>query len=84
VLRLAVHDATVGDDDDPACARSGRHPGLHQPENPFLDYNIVFVPYCTGDFHLGDRVVTWNVDGGGRATMRFKGAANARAALNWT
>ena len=26
------------------------------PENPFADYSIVYVPYCTGDVHLGDRV----------------------------
>ena len=42
------------------------------------------MPYCTGDFHTGDRVVTWDVEGGGQATMRFKGATNARAVLNWT
>ena len=26
------------------------------PENPFAGYSIVYVPYCTGDVHLGDRV----------------------------
>ncbi len=26
------------------------------PENPFADYSIVYVPYCTGDVHLGDRI----------------------------
>src|SRR5690606_10230591 len=25
-----------------------------RPENPFQDWNVVFVPYCTGDFHAGD------------------------------
>lgn len=78
------YDPTVGDDDDPSLPGRGGILDFTNPENPFLDYNIVFVPYCTGDFHLGDRVVTWNVEGGGQATMRFKGAANARAALNWT
>ena len=24
------------------------------PDNPFADYSFVFVPYCTGDVHLGD------------------------------
>ncbi len=24
------------------------------PENPFLDWTVVFVPYCTGDYHGGD------------------------------
>jgi hypothetical protein len=26
------------------------------PENPIADWSIVFVPYCTGDVHLGDAV----------------------------
>lgn len=26
------------------------------PENPFAGYSIVYVPYCTGDVHLGDRI----------------------------
>lgn len=25
------------------------------PENPFHDWNLVFVPYCTGDVHAGSR-----------------------------
>jgi hypothetical protein len=26
------------------------------PENPFSGYSVVYVPYCTGDVHLGGRV----------------------------
>lgn len=26
------------------------------PENPLADHSFVYVPYCTGDVHLGDRV----------------------------
>lgn len=26
--------------------------------NPFRDFNLVYVPYCTGDVHAGDRVAT--------------------------
>jgi len=26
------------------------------PENPFAGHSVVYVPYCTGDAHLGDRV----------------------------
>lgn len=25
-----------------------------RPDNPFQDWNVVFVPYCTGDVHSGD------------------------------
>ena len=24
------------------------------PENPFRDFGVIFVPYCTGDVHIGD------------------------------
>jgi hypothetical protein len=40
----------------------GQEPGgngifdADNPENPFADYSIVYVPYCTGDAHLGDRI----------------------------
>jgi len=26
------------------------------PSNPFKDYSFVFVPYCTGDFHAGNKI----------------------------
>ena len=41
------------------------------PENLFAGDHLVFVPYCTGDIHAGDRVAQY----GGRAT-RHVGAAN--------
>lgn len=25
------------------------------PDNPFRDWNVVYVPYCTGDFHMGNK-----------------------------
>lgn len=31
----------------------------HQPANPLTDFTAIFVPYCTGDFHVGDRTVTY-------------------------
>ena len=27
------------------------------PRNPFRDWNLVFVPYCSGDMHAGQRTV---------------------------
>jgi len=32
---------------------------LDNPNNPFKDWNIVFVSYCTGDIHFGDSVVSY-------------------------
>ncbi|PCC73028.1 Pectinacetylesterase [Nannocystis exedens] len=39
-------------------------------DNPFRDMSFVYVPYCTGDMHGGDNVVTY----GERTTMHVGGA----------
>jgi hypothetical protein len=41
----------VGDDPDNATAGFA---DLSNPDNPFKDWNIVFVTYCTCDIHFGD------------------------------
>ena len=28
---------------------------LEHPDNPFAAYDMVVIPYCTGDVHLGTR-----------------------------
>jgi hypothetical protein len=45
--------------------------------NPFADYSVVFVPYCTGDVHVGNVVVDYAPD----LTIRHKGFVNGSAAL---
>lgn len=57
-------------------------------ENPFHDYTVVFIPYCTGDAHLGSRTVTYRLPGSGNSkpsvyTVRHNGYANASAVLRW-
>ena len=57
-------------------------------ENPFQHYTVVFVPYCTGDAHLGSRTVTYRLPGSGNSgtgvyTVRHNGYANASAVLRW-
>lgn len=47
------------------------------PENPLADYSIVYVPYCTGDVHLGDARTEYTPD----VTIEHRGAPNATAAL---
>ena len=43
-------------------------------ENPFKDWNVVYVPYCTGDVHAGDRA---HVDvPGGPSDQMFVGYRN--------
>ncbi len=42
--------------------------------NPFRDFNLVYVPYCTGDVHAGTRVATY--DYFGRRETHHVGARN--------
>ena len=50
------------------------------PANPVADYNVVFVPYCSGDVHSGssDFVDYENID------VNYNGVDNAQAVLDWT
>ena len=50
-------------------------------ENPFRNYFVVFVPYCTGDVHLGRRTVTYIK---GKPEVHHNGFDNAMSALRWT
>ena len=45
-------------------------------DNPFKDYSIVYVPYCTGDIHAGDNTVMY----GGKAA-KHSGYKNVSAYL---
>lgn len=57
---------------------------LHNPENPFLDWNIVFIPYCTGDTHWGNTVHTYPGSGfHGDVEVHHKGFVNSMAAVEW-
>jgi hypothetical protein len=51
------------------------------PNNPFADWNLVFVPYCTGDVHAGDNVVEYKDSNGAARTYRHVGRANITAYL---
>ena len=46
--------------------------------NPFADYSVVYVPYCTGDVHLGDATTQYGPD----VTVQHKGLVNGTAALD--
>ncbi len=68
--------------DNPALKREGVF-ALDDKRNPFKDYNMVFVSYCTGDAFLGKNVVSY---GSGKEAFQVNhfGAENARTVLNWT
>ncbi|KAG6977187.1 hypothetical protein JG688_00000625 [Phytophthora aleatoria] len=63
-------------------------------DNMFKDWNIVFIPYCTGDVHAGNRILepyessTAELLGepqclGLNYTMYLNGYNNTQAALDW-
>ncbi|BDG07897.1 pectinacetylesterase family protein [Anaeromyxobacter paludicola] len=51
-----------------------------QPESPFRQATLVFVPYCTGDVHAGDRVAAYTL-AGATTTFHHAGHANVLADL---
>jgi hypothetical protein len=51
------------------------------PNNPFADWNLVFVPYCTGDVHAGDNVIEYKDTNGNARTYHHVGRANVVAYL---
>jgi hypothetical protein len=71
----------VGEDDNPGW-QSGVFE-LDNPANPIARDNSVFVPYCTGDVHMGNHVQTYVSDGNEQVTIRHKGFVNSSAAVEW-
>lgn len=75
----------VDETDDPGRRAAGIF-DLDNPENPVADYSMVMAPYCTGDVHIGDMLMTYvdMVPGGGkRVTVHHKGWVNGQAVLRW-
>jgi len=55
---------------------------VKRAENPFRDWTIVFVPYNTGDLHIGNRVVKYFGDGETKIVYHV-GYVNAIVAMRW-
>jgi hypothetical protein len=76
-----THKTSTGPGDNPANATTG-FADLNNPDNPFRDWNVVFVPYCTGDVHWGDAIV--NHTRGALSILTYhKGYVNAQVAEKW-
>jgi len=63
-------------------------------DNMFNDWNIVHIPYCTGDLHVGDKTTASYTTGyevalgnsqclGQNKSMHMNGYNNAQSALQW-
>ena len=57
---------------------AGGFADLTNPNNPFRDWHIVFVSYCTCDIHFGDATQDY-----GNVTVQHKGYHNAKVAEKW-
>jgi hypothetical protein len=68
---------TTGPGDDPGLQSEGIWDESN-PENPFADWSVVMVPYCTGDVHIGNATT----DYGDGVVIQHKGWANSNAALD--
>ncbi len=51
--------------------------------NPFKDWNIVFIPYCTGDLHIGNTENVYTDKNGKMKTVKHNGKINVTKALEW-
>ncbi len=50
-----------------------------EEQNPFKDWYLVHIPYCTGDIHWGNTTHVYNDD----LTIEHKGNINAQTVLSW-
>ncbi|PTL75275.1 pectin acetylesterase-family hydrolase [Vitiosangium sp. GDMCC 1.1324] len=67
---------------------NGADPGLPFRSRTDLvtkDWNIVYLPYCTGDVHVGNSVATYPDTTGGQPTLTWyhSGYTNTTAAINY-
>lgn len=54
------------------------------PTSPSLDWNFVYVPYCTGDVHTGNAVATYDDDTGtNEVTFHHEGHADMQQVVSW-
>ena len=52
--------------------------------NPFQDWNFLYLPYASGDFHVGDAEVAYTDGRGQHRVLHHHGARNVAAALERT
>jgi len=76
------YDHTVDETDNPTDRTQGIG-DLDNPDNPFKDWYMVFIPYCTGDIHWGDNTQTYTAADGTSTVINHKGFANVSAVMDW-
>ncbi|PJZ68861.1 pectinacetylesterase [Leptospira perolatii] len=55
------------------------------PRNPFLAYDVIFIPYCTGDLHIGSADAVYNdpTNGNSPTTIKHRGHENVLSVLKY-
>jgi len=87
-INFPTYNPTVNETPD-QLAQAGGIADFQNPENPFKDWSMVFLPYCTGDVHWGSNeeeyVDTFGTLGepGSMATIHHRGFDNFQAVLHW-
>jgi len=60
---------------------------LDNPENPVRDWSFVYIPYCTGDIHMGSATKTYSNAGNPNVPATFaiqhRGFDNFMVVLDW-
>ena len=87
--RTAIEEMRSASGTEPEPGTAHGIAAANHPENPFADHSFVFVPYCTGDVHIGDRDVVYEIpateeEPARQFTIHHRGYTNGRAALDWT
>jgi hypothetical protein len=72
-----TYKTSTGPDDHPQDGDEGIWDD-DNPANPFRDWSVVYVPYCSGDVFLGDAETTYADD----LTVQHRGALHARKGLD--
>ncbi len=74
-----MFDTTV---EDSEIADYGGIFDVNRPDNPLAGHEVLFIPYCTGDVHVGSKTATYG-DREGARPVHHHGARNVEAALAW-
>src|SRR5262245_21601027 len=82
---VPVCDPSVGPGDNPNGATTG-FANQDDPRNPFRDWNVVFVSYCSCDVHYGDAAQDYPplTPGGQPIHIEHRGYQNSRFVEKWT
>ena len=76
-----TYKTDTGEWDDPSSSTqdnyssSGGIFNFANRDNPLIDYSFIYVPYCTGDIHVGNNNVTY-----GHGEVQHRGHVNAMSA----